>query len=117
VHGSVQRDGLERLGQVADAEAKGLFTANVMIVLLPGGRGTHTELGMAVGQEMMCNYYGGGGVNDRTPGEHRIVVFSPNPEVDFSVEAGTTCAFYFHPLVERFADMAEMVESLIGGLS
>lgn len=47
VHGSVAGTGVDRIREVAEAEAKGVADADLVIVLLPGGRGTHTELGMA----------------------------------------------------------------------
>jgi hypothetical protein len=46
VHGSVQ--GPQRIREVAQAELAGIKAADVVIVLLPGGRGTHAELGMAL---------------------------------------------------------------------
>ena len=48
-HGSVQDDGAERIAQVAAAECNGVKGADYVVVLLPGGRGTHVELGIAVG--------------------------------------------------------------------
>jgi len=46
-HGSVKGDGEVRLRQVAEAEKQGVKDADLVIVILPGGRGTHAELGMA----------------------------------------------------------------------
>lgn len=46
-HGSVQGEGEDRLREVAAAERAGVMTADIVIVLLPGGRGTHAELGIA----------------------------------------------------------------------
>lgn len=48
VHGSVKGEGHDRLEQVAGLELAGVMDADVVIVLLPGGRGTHTELGAAL---------------------------------------------------------------------
>ena len=47
LHGSVQGQGEARLREVAAAERNGVLQAELVIVLLPGGRGTHIELGMA----------------------------------------------------------------------
>lgn len=47
-HGSVQDEGVERMAEVAGSEAGGVNAADLVVVLLPGGRGTHTELGMAI---------------------------------------------------------------------
>lgn len=49
-HGSVQADGSERIAEVAAAEVRGVISADRVIVVLPGGRGTHTELGIAIGR-------------------------------------------------------------------
>lgn len=46
-HGSVKDEGEERLTEVAENEIEGVRQADVVIVLLPGGRGTHAELGAA----------------------------------------------------------------------
>lgn len=46
-HGSVKNEGDTRLRQVAENEKQGVREADMVIVLLPGGRGTHAELGMA----------------------------------------------------------------------
>ena len=47
VHGSVKEEGEERLEEVAEKEIEGIRQAEIVIVLLPGGRGTHAELGAA----------------------------------------------------------------------
>ena len=80
VHGSVQGQGHERIQSIALAEAEGVRTADFVIVLLPGGRGTHTEFGMALAL-------------------NKIVFLVGDVERDFS--DGYTCAFYHHPWVLR----------------
>lgn len=47
-HGSVQMEGEARIREVAHNEMQGVADADVVIVLLPGGRGTHAELGAAI---------------------------------------------------------------------
>lgn len=47
-HGSVQTEGETRIREVAQKEIQGVKDADVVIVLLPGGRGTHVELGAAI---------------------------------------------------------------------
>lgn len=47
VHGSVQHEGEQRIAEVAENELRGIRDADIVIVLLPGGRGTHAELGAA----------------------------------------------------------------------
>lgn len=48
-HGSVQGESEERLTEVAENEKEGVATADIVVVVLPGGRGTHVELGIAIG--------------------------------------------------------------------
>jgi nucleoside 2-deoxyribosyltransferase len=47
VHGSVKNEGEDRIKEVAEKEMQGVRDAEIVIVLLPGGRGTHAELGAA----------------------------------------------------------------------
>ena len=47
-HGSVQNETIERQEEICEAEIQGVANAEAVIVILPGGRGTHTELGMAI---------------------------------------------------------------------
>lgn len=47
VHGSVKTEGAERLGEVGELELQGVRDADFVVVLLPGGRGTHAEVGAA----------------------------------------------------------------------
>ena len=46
-HNSVAQQGIERLKEVAENERRGVVSADAVVVLLPGGRGTHAELGIA----------------------------------------------------------------------
>ncbi len=48
-HGSVQDQGPEAIRKAALDETAGVMSADLLIVLLPGGRGTHAELGIACG--------------------------------------------------------------------
>lgn len=47
-HGSVQNLGPNAIAKAAIAEAAGVRKADVFLGLLPGARGTHVELGMAL---------------------------------------------------------------------
>lgn len=51
-HGSVAGEPLERKQQVAKNEVNGVATAGLLVVLLPGGRGTHVEIGVALGNDI-----------------------------------------------------------------
>lgn len=48
LHGSVKSISKERLREVASLELDGVADADFVIVLLPGGNGTHLELGFAI---------------------------------------------------------------------
>lgn len=75
-HGSVQATpGI--WASVAKSEAEGVAGADYVIVLLPGGYGTHVELGLALGA-------------------HRRVII-----VGDQLTNGRTCIFYHHPAIRR----------------
>jgi nucleoside 2-deoxyribosyltransferase len=87
VHGSVWRAGVETIRKVAVLERRGVLDADVVIVLLPGGRGTHAELGMALAAEkpvLLCS--------------SDPALFGATPE---------TCAFYHHRLCEQIVAAPE----------
>src|SRR5262245_22980754 len=48
LHGSVKSVSFERLREVAISELNGVLESAFVIVLLPGGKGTHLELGYAI---------------------------------------------------------------------
>lgn len=94
VHGSVQAEGIERIQQVALAEKQGVLDADVVVVLLPGGRGTHTELGMALASGKPVFMHG-------------------QDSASFLDDNGRTCAFYHDPLVFRcHLPLQEMLDLL-----
>lgn len=47
-HGAVWRDGLGRIRDVATKELDAVKNADVFVAILPGGRGTHVEIGAAL---------------------------------------------------------------------
>lgn len=109
VHGSVAGLGEDVFKITAEDESVGVIEADVVIVLLPGGRGTHTELGMVLGTTLLAMALQVAGIAAEV--NRRICIFSPDPERDFGTTKDT-CAFYHHPLVERFSSMDEMIVSL-----
>jgi len=78
-HGPVWTEGRERCREVAQAELRGVVEADLVFVLLPGGRGTHIELGAALALDKVAILYS-------EDGEHFII----GPDA---------CAFYHHPRV------------------
>jgi hypothetical protein len=75
-HGSVWERGRKIVENVAKFELDGVAQADVVIVLLPGGRGTHVELGAALAF-----------------GKPVVLVGTPEEIVDINQN---TCAFYHH---------------------
>lgn len=80
-HGSVQCEGPERLTEVAELELQGVKDADIVIVLLPGGRGTHCELGIA------------NALNKK------VFLWAETDEM--FLQNDRTCAFYWNSNVER----------------
>src|SRR5271170_1584959 len=76
LHGSVKTSSVQRLAEVAQSETAGVLSAEILIVLLPGGFGTHTELGMALASGK------------------KIILHSTDSDVFTACEK--TCAFYHH---------------------
>lgn len=78
-HGPVWRSGVEVIRQTEAKERQGIIDADFIVVLLPGGRGTHVELGFALALEKPIILWA---ADD--------AMFGATPE---------TCAFYHHPCV------------------
>jgi hypothetical protein len=74
--------GEENLPYIAKNEARGVASADMLIVLLPGGRGTHVELGIALGA-----------------GVGQIFVCAESEEA--FMQDGLSCPFYHHEGVRR----------------
>lgn len=83
VHGSVARAEESFKTRVAETEAKAVAAAETVIVLLPGAKGTHAELGMALAGNVK-----------------RVLIWSETAS-PFDGTDGY-CVFYHHPKVERF---------------
>jgi nucleoside 2-deoxyribosyltransferase len=67
-------DSVEKLKMIGEAERIGVLDADFLIVLLPGGKGTHIELGMALALHK------------------RVYLYSPNEDIN---NFSTTSTFYF----------------------
>lgn len=81
LHGSVKSVSKERLREVALLELNGVSEADFVVVLLPGGNGTHLELGFALAREKRVFLH-----------TEDSLVFELGPQ---------TNAFYHHPDVTR----------------
>jgi nucleoside 2-deoxyribosyltransferase len=96
-HGSVRETSVSRLQQVAHAVLQGVLDADFVLVLLPGGKGTHTELGFSIASKK------------------RVFIHSEDPSV---FEIGPqVCAFYHHADVVRLScpiqDLVQKIHSMI----
>lgn len=81
---------LEELKIIGEKEKTAVIEADFVVVLLPAGKGSHIELGIAIGN----------GKN--------IYLYSPNKEID-NIE--TTSTFYHLPEIEKcFGTLDELVE-------
>lgn len=91
--------GAELMARVTAEEIDGIVAADLVVVLLPGGRGTHVELGVVAGLNQQC-------LGPR----RRIVVWSWDGS---HFDDPETCAFYFAPGVERVTGpLSELVAYL-----
>lgn len=100
----MQAEGPGRIAEVAQNEAAGVQEAELFIALLPGGRGTHTELGMAI---VHAQYEFD---EDYRKARRRIIVVG-----DLIDTNGCECSFYRHPRVtHRFGTVDVLELWLIG---
>jgi len=84
---------IEEITEYAKLEQQGVASADVVIVLLPAGRGAHIELGMAMAL-------------------HKRVFLCSETEEEFSIQ--NTVAFYHLPNVVRLVGTAdENIEKII----
>lgn len=85
-HGDIRAQGSARMRQVAQNEINSVANADFVLFLLPGGKGTHTELGAALAEK------------------RRVILWSETGD-EFRVENGqadpAVCAFYFHTVAQR----------------
>jgi hypothetical protein len=79
VHGSVKSVSKERLQEVATLELEGVSEADFVVVLLPGGKGTHLELGFALAKGKLVFLH-----------SEEPLLFELGPQ---------TNAFYHHPSI------------------
>lgn len=76
-HGSVKCTTTENLRKVSQNELTGIKKADLLIVLIPGGHGTHVELGTAIATNK------------------KIILFSQDKK--YFLPCNDTCAFYHDP--------------------
>ncbi len=97
-HGSVRHTSTERLCEVAHKDFQGILDADFVLVLLPGGKGTHAELGFSIASKK------------------RVFIHSEDPK---AFEIGPdACAFYHHGDVTRLrCPIPDLAKGLAGILA
>jgi len=81
---------LEELREIGEKEKNSFIEADIVVVLLPAGKGSHIELGIAIGNGK------------------KVYLYSPNKEID-NIE--TTSTFYHLTEIERcYGTLDELVE-------
>ena len=97
-HGDVSAEPYARKQEVASLEAQAVLDAELVILLLPGGFGTHAELGLSIASSA-----------------HKRVLLWSETSAPFDGPEGF-CVFYHHPAVERivcpFSELLSRLESL-----
>lgn len=97
-HCDVRDQGGERMRQVAGREVSAVLEADLVIALLPGGRGTHTEIGLAVARAALTD-------------KGQVWLWSQDGSHFMPDER--TCTFYFHPRIRRFCgDIKQVLEAV-----
>ena len=84
VHGPMWRHGKEAVREVSKREMDGVADCEVLIALLPGGRGTHAEIGGALALDK------------------KVILHSKTLEAHFGIHEDA-CAFYHHPNVVGYS--------------
>lgn len=96
-HGSMKRTSSEKLGYVGQAMIDAIVEADFVVVLLPGGRGTHIEFGAALAAK------------------RPLFVHSEDGEVFLPTEK--TNAFYHHTLINKLVcPFGEVNDQLLNAL-
>ena len=99
-HGNIKSTSQDRLNTVAMNESRGILQADIVIVLLPGGFGTHVEIGLGIAANKT------------------VIIHSEDKEVFLPCEK--TCAFYHHDQVYQVNSPLQLlparVENLIQSL-
>ena len=87
---------LEELAKFAIAEMDGVRKADVLIVLLPGGFGTHVEIGaaLALGKP--------------------VILHSPDQK---TLETPYRCPFHYHPKVKIFISTTPDVDAILAAIN
>ena len=95
-HGNVKCTTIENLKRVSQNELLGVKKADILIVLIPGGQGTHVELGAALATNK------------------KIILLSQ--EEKYFLPCKDTCAFYHDPncihVVSSLDNLIPLIEAI-----
>lgn len=94
-HGSVKRTSVEKLADVGHKMIDAILEADFVVVLLPGGKGTHTEFGAALAAGK------------------KVIVHCEDEEVFLPTDK--TSAFYHHQLITKLVCPFDEIEYYIAG--
>lgn len=84
---------LEDLIEIGQNEKKAVMESDFVVVILPGGKGTHIELGIALGQKK------------------KIFLYSPDCAIN---NVDTTSTFYHLPEVEKcYGTLDELLDKIV----
>lgn len=90
-HGSLHEASPEQRAEFAKKEVEGARTCDILVAILPGGRGTHCEIGVALGLK-------------------KPVILVVEDEGFIEGAEGYFCLFYYHPLVRWVRSIEQAVE-------
>lgn len=86
-------DNLEKLKKIGQEEKEAVTESDFIIIILPGGKGTHIELGIALGLNK------------------RIYLYSPNEQIN---DPSTSSSFYQLPEVNKFVgEIDSFIEEVV----
>ncbi|OXM17066.1 nucleoside 2-deoxyribosyltransferase [Paenibacillus herberti] len=85
-------DSIAELRKIGQEEVSGVLAADIVIVMIPAGKGSHVELGIALGAGK------------------KICLYSSTNELN---EIGNTCTFYHVDSVEqRIGSLEDLINSI-----
>ncbi|MEH7237659.1 nucleoside 2-deoxyribosyltransferase [Bacillus sp. JJ1562] len=89
-----QTSTFEDLIEIGQKEKNAVMESDLVVILLPGGKGTHIELGIAIGQGK------------------KIYLYSPDGAID---KIETTSTFYHLPVIEKcYGTLDDLLEKITG---
>jgi nucleoside 2-deoxyribosyltransferase len=91
-HGPAWPQGMAYVREVMRQERKGVLDADFVVVLLPGGKGTHVELGIAIAKQ--------------------IPVFLVTEDLSFLECLKGFCGFYVSDNVQHFKSVDDLLKTM-----